>query len=401
MYAGPGPGPLLSAAASWRALAGELGTVASSYREMIAYLTGQAWLGPASESMAAAAMPYAEWLGTTAVLAEHTADRLMQATSAFEQAFAATVPPPAIAANRTRLAALVAADMFGQNAAAIAETEAGYGQMWLQDAMAMYGYAARSAAATAMTQFTAPSPIANPAGPVGQSAATSAPATPPDPVSQAASYIETLTRSILPANDTNISALYGMGQYARNLNTDLDISQATGGRAGFGSGARALGTTEATARSDGARPAVAASTGRAGAVGKLAIPRAWIDSVPEATTTVTAAPAAPPAAAVTPAAPAGQGAGIAVAGLAGRGGHRRRGHADSRSERTAGELIGTDEVRHWHAEPGELKNLLAEVAAQPGVHEVYFDADEQPGSCGGPSFASPSSSLAEPPKTGR
>lgn len=402
MYSGPGAGSLLAAAGAWRGLAGELGAVASAYQAVIADLTGQAWFGPASTAMAAAATPYADWLGSIATLAEQTASRLMLSVNDFEQAFAATVPPPAIAVNRTRLVALSAANVFGQHAAEIAATEAEYDQMWLQDAMAMYGYAARSAAATAMAPFTAPPTVTSPAGFAGQgaaagqaaagsahtqlsqlvsaiprqlqglSAAGSAQSVPADPVSQAASYIEMMTRSILPANDTNITALYGMGQYARNLNTDLDISQATGGRAGFGSGTRVLNVEESTVLGGAARPAVFASAGSASSVGKLAVPQAWVDSLPEVTTTVSPASAT---------SPADHGAGVAVAGLAGRTGHRQ-GRAEYRSERTAGELLGTDEVQHWHVEPGELKSLLGEVALQPGIHEVYFDTEEQPGSRG-------------------
>lgn len=402
MYAGPGTGSMLVAAAAWRGLAGELSAAASAYQQVVSGLTGQSWFGPASQSMAAAAAPYANWLATTAVSAEQAASALLQAVSDFEQVFAATVPPTAIAANRSLLAVLVASNTVGQNTASIAETEADYNQMWLQDAMAMYGYAARSAAVTAVTPFTAPPTVVDPAAVPAQgvatglgtsgsthaqlsemlgaiphelqglSAAGSAQAAPTDPVSQTASYIETLARSVLPANDTNISVLYGMGQYARNLNTDLDISQATGGRAGFGSG-----TTISTSIAGGARPVVAASTGTAGAVGQLVVPSAWTDSVPEAGSTATAAPATPPAASVAPAGP------VAAAAVAGRAG-QRSGRAASHSEWTTAELLGTNEVRHWHAEPGELKGLLGEVAAQPGVHEVYFDADQPPGSCGGP-----------------
>lgn len=439
MYAGPGTGSLLAAASAWRGLAGELNAVASSYQAVIDELAGQSWLGPASQAMAAAATPYANWLGATAAAAEHTASRMMLAVSDFEQALAATVPPPAIAANRSLLAGLVAANVVGQNTAAIAATEAEYHQMWLQDAMAMYGYAARSAAATAVTPFTAPPPVTDgsggrgaplaqaPAGGTGNqlsqllnaipqalrglSGSGSAQAAPvgalgsaqsTDPVSQAASYLETLARTILPANDANISTLYGMGQYARNLNTDLDISQATGGRAGFGSGATISSGFPATATAAGAQPLVAASSGNAGAVGKLAVPPAWAESVPETATTATAAPTAPgPAAA---AAPAGHGAGMAAAGLAaGRTGRRQRGgRAPAPSERIAGRLTGASQVRHWHVERGGLKSLLSEVAGQPGVHEVYFDTGEQvpPGSSGGPGCASPPSGLAEPPGTG-
>ena len=99
MYAGPGSASMSAAASAWRGLAAELSSVASSYRSVIAELTGQGWLGPASQAMAAAATPYANWLGNTAGLAEQTANQLMQAAADFEQAFAATVPPPVITAN--------------------------------------------------------------------------------------------------------------------------------------------------------------------------------------------------------------------------------------------------------------------------------------------------------------
>ncbi len=58
-----------------------------------------------------------------------------------------TVPPAVVAANRTQLATLVATNVLGQNTAAIAATEAQYGEMWAQDAAAMYGYAGSSAVA--------------------------------------------------------------------------------------------------------------------------------------------------------------------------------------------------------------------------------------------------------------
>ena len=73
-----------------------------------------------------------------------------------------------IAANRTQLASLTATNVFGQNTPAIAANEAQYGEMWAQDATAMYGYAGNSAAASTVTPFTAAPPTTNPAG-VGQS----------------------------------------------------------------------------------------------------------------------------------------------------------------------------------------------------------------------------------------
>ncbi|MEE3066325.1 MAG: PPE domain-containing protein, partial [Actinomycetota bacterium] len=46
MYAGPGSGPLLEAAAGWDALAAQLESTASGYAAQLAGLTGQAWSGP-------------------------------------------------------------------------------------------------------------------------------------------------------------------------------------------------------------------------------------------------------------------------------------------------------------------------------------------------------------------
>ena len=51
---------------------------------------------------------------------------------------------------------LVATNVIGQNAAAIAANEAQYGEMWAQDAAAMYGYAGSSAAATTVQPLTPP-----------------------------------------------------------------------------------------------------------------------------------------------------------------------------------------------------------------------------------------------------
>ncbi|MBO0885707.1 MAG: PPE family protein, partial [Mycobacterium sp.] len=173
MYAGPGPGSILAAAGAWNGLAAELRSTASSYGSVIAELSSQSWRGPASASMAAAATPYAVWMNTTAAQAEQTAAQATAAAGAYEAAFAATVPPPMIAANRAQLATLVATNFLGQNTPAIAATEAHYSAMWAQDAAAMYGYAGSSAAATQLTPFSAPAQNTNPGGLVAQSAAVS------------------------------------------------------------------------------------------------------------------------------------------------------------------------------------------------------------------------------------
>ncbi|MGA9491984.1 MAG: PPE family protein, partial [Mycobacterium sp.] len=156
MYAGPGPGPIIAAAASWDTLATEVSSAAGDYGSVISGLTSGPWQGAASASMVAAAAPYVSWMNATAAQAEQAADQAKAAASAYEAAFTATVAPPVIAANRTLLASLIATNILGQNTPAIATTEAHYAEMWAQDAAAMYGYAGSSAAASTLTPFADP-----------------------------------------------------------------------------------------------------------------------------------------------------------------------------------------------------------------------------------------------------
>jgi PPE-repeat protein len=180
IYAGPGSGPMLAAASAWDGLAAELGSAATSHTAVISELTEGPWRGPASASMAAAATQYVSWINTAAAQAEQTASQAKAAAAAFEAAFAMTVPPAVVAANRTQLAALVATNALGQNTPAIAVTEALYGEMWAQDAAAMYGYAGSSAAAATVTPFSSPPQTTSPAaaasqgGAVAQATASSA-----------------------------------------------------------------------------------------------------------------------------------------------------------------------------------------------------------------------------------
>ncbi len=171
MYAGAGAGPMIAAAEAWNALAGELHSVADSYQSVISGLTSGSWMGPASVSMSAAAASYVAWLRATATQAEQTGAQAKSAAAAYQTAFTATVPPPMVAANRSQLATLIATNLFGRNTQAIAVNEAQYGEMWAQDAAAMYGYAASSAAATELSPFTPPQQTTNPTGQAGQSAA--------------------------------------------------------------------------------------------------------------------------------------------------------------------------------------------------------------------------------------
>jgi len=170
MYSGPGSAPMRAASAAWNLLAAELESSATQYQSTIDVLDDE-WLGPTSATMAAAVDPYITWISTTGAQAEQTAAQASAAASAYEAAFAMTVPPVEVAANRAQLAMLVATNVIGQNTAAIAANEAMYGEMWAQDAAAMYGYAGTSAAASSVKAFSQPPETSNPAAQATQGSA--------------------------------------------------------------------------------------------------------------------------------------------------------------------------------------------------------------------------------------
>jgi PPE-repeat protein len=169
----------MAAGAAWNNLAAELTTAATSHESVITELTSQQWTGVGSAAAAAAAQPYIAWLNETAAAAQHAGAQAFASAAAYETAFSMTVPPPVVAANRALLAALVATNFLGINTPAIAATEAHYAEMWVQDATAMYTYAASSLTAGTLTPLTPAASTTNPAAPavqaaaVGQSAAAS------------------------------------------------------------------------------------------------------------------------------------------------------------------------------------------------------------------------------------
>ncbi|MGO9692801.1 MAG: PecA family PE domain-processing aspartic protease, partial [Mycobacterium sp.] len=156
LYSGAGSSPMLAAAASWNGLAAELSSAAQSFSSVTSGVAGQAWQGAASTAMVATATRYAGFLSTAATQAQMAAAQAEAVASAFESALAATVHPILVAANRNQLVQLVASNLFGQNAPAIAAMESNYEQMWAQDVAAMVGYhGGASAAATQLSSWAA------------------------------------------------------------------------------------------------------------------------------------------------------------------------------------------------------------------------------------------------------
>ncbi|OBI43759.1 hypothetical protein A5707_04015 [Mycobacterium kyorinense] len=219
MYAGPGPGPMLAAATAWDGLAGELQSAATSYQSVVTGLTGGPWQGPASASMGAAAAPYVTWMSATAAQCEQVASQARAAAAAYEAAFAMTVPPPVIAVNRTQLMTLVATNFLGQNTPAIMATEAQYGEMWAQDAAAMYGYAASSAAASTLTPFPPAPQNTNPAGLAAQSASVAKAAG-----TTAGGHAQAMTSSLSSVPQT----LHGLAQPLQSTSSTSGLSMAMG-----------------------------------------------------------------------------------------------------------------------------------------------------------------------------
>lgn len=156
IYSGPGSAPLMQAARAWEQLANELNSTAESYNSVLAGLTSQEWMGPSSLTMAAAAAPYVTWMRATAAQAQQAGAQALAAANAYEAAYSATVPPAAIAANRSTTRALAQTNVFGQNTPAIATHEGDYGEMWAQDIVAMDGYAGNSEAAAQLDPFIPP-----------------------------------------------------------------------------------------------------------------------------------------------------------------------------------------------------------------------------------------------------
>jgi PPE-repeat protein len=375
MYMGPGASSFQVAASAWNGLAAELQSAAQGYATTVTQLASDEWNGPASAAMASAVQPYIAWMQETAAQAAQAATQAQAATAAYEQAFASTVAPPLVAANRAETAAAVQANVFGQYTPLIMQLEAQYGEMWAQDAAAMYTYAGQSASAAQVTPFASPAATTNPGGTASQAAAVSSAtgnsaatgtqnilsqltSSMPNSLQSLATPAATTTPTTTPFQDlwslifgtsvlpTNLSALVtqyspyaslfynteglpyfsvGMGNFGVQIAKSAGMlggaapaaaAPKLGGLGGLGAG---LGSGAAGA-AGGAAHSVSAISGEAASIGKLAVPASWAGATPAAApqgvqlvSSVSAAPEA-----------AGAGGGNLLGGMplagAGRGG---------------------------------------------------------------------------------
>ena len=301
MYSGPGSGSLVAAAGSWDSLAAELDITAETYESVLSGLTSLHWRGPTSVAMAATAAPYMGWLHITAEQTRQTAMQARAAAAAYELAYAMTVRPPAITANRTQLVSLIATNFFGQNTAAIAATDAQYADYWAQDATAMSDYATSSGAATQLPPFSSPKQTTSASGLTAQNAAVTqanASAAASNPLSQAVSAaIQSLqaaanSSSIIPVDLDILDAIRVVGT---SINGTFKMEGTTSGIIGAEDdlgilpepGAETAGVTPtltAAPQLNGAASGLGGGTGpgsitatlaRAGTVGSMSVPTSW------------------------------------------------------------------------------------------------------------------------------
>lgn len=429
MYAGPGSGSMLAAAAAWDDLAIELQSTAASYSAVISTLTSGPWTGPSSLAMVAAATPYVAWLQQTATQAHQAASVATEAASAYQTAFAATVPPPLIAANRTYLAQLLATNVFGQNTSEIAATEAQYSEFWAQDAAAMDTYFASSATASnSLAKFDEPPQTTRESAGLMQStamlttannSATTAAASQGNPIlawlsGLSTQYTTTLNSffgsfGTLPNGTSTAVSLYNAVKVPLSLTTQFNdvgllinfpLSQwlkfappaAYGAlpKDALGAGLGALGFGRGTLYG-----AVTGGMGNAGTlVGKLSIPPSWATATPAIRTVAAALSAAGPD--VVPAAALGEGGLFSSLGMAGMLGSalgaggptvvkaQVRGrvtslkdlkdkHSPEHLRRLVAQISEKPEsVQHHTVDQEGLDTLLEQLAKRPGIHAVHL-----------------------------
>lgn len=412
IYTGPGPGPMLAAAASWDALATELQSTAASYGTIVAGLANE-WTGPSSVAMAAAAAPYVTWMMATAAQAKAAAGQAQAAVSAYEAVFAAVVPPTEIAINRTKLALLVATNIFGQNTGAIAALEAQYGEMWAQDIAAMFGYASSSAAAARLTPYTEPPQVTDTAGLAGQQAAvgqanslaagtaaataaataapTAAPVFPFDIVLQVlqalgsggTAYIQAMGQLLNALTGTPLAAstwentfgiLADIGRFSTVANDAMsapnlgmtefklfwkppleDIPKSA-----LGAGLGMAPTSGVTSGLTGVTSTTSASVGGANVVGKLSVPPSWASATPAIRMVTNVLPATSMAAAPAAGIPADlvnqMALGSLTGGAAGSVGAQVYSGSGARARATGGE---------GPVEPVKLDKVIAKLQQEP------------------------------------
>ncbi|WP_191497049.1 PPE family protein [Mycobacterium simulans] len=304
IHSGPGAQSLIEASGVWQRLGTDLEETVDGYVAVLSSLSAD-WHGPSASAMLQAAGPYLSWLRTTAQQCRELGSSAQSAAAAYGSTLAAVVHPARVSANRVQLAHLLATNGFGKNLAAIAETEAQYESMWVNNSAAMYRYEAATTQALALPEFSSPPSIVDPAGPAAQASAASAAASPVDSVLEALgvtfdpnsgwfglfnTYVNQFVSSGFPINLLSYLAQNTSAQALQSVAPDI--------AAGLSEGEEALGASAASlsdaASALGAAGAPAAAVGAGVSLGNLTAPPAAVGLLTTAQTPVQLASAVSP-----------------------------------------------------------------------------------------------------------
>lgn len=158
LSSGPGPSPLLAAAAQWHQLSAEYLGAAVDLERTLTGVETWSWQGPSADRYAASHLAFLGWLVNQGEASAVNAAQLETVAAAYTAAVGAMPSLSELGANHVVHGALVATNIFGINTIPLAINEADYVRMWIQAATTMEIYQGISAAAVMSAKPSDPPP---------------------------------------------------------------------------------------------------------------------------------------------------------------------------------------------------------------------------------------------------